>query len=72
MIRTLKDVPLGEATDFRVFLDCQLQYYQKYLDARDKFLVAKERLTSSTQGLVCHPEVSEKFKSHLLRLLKTL
>ena len=36
MIRTLKDVPLGGAADFRTFLDCQLQYYQKYLDARDK------------------------------------
>ena len=69
---SLKDIPLGGAVDIKQFLDCQLQYYQKYLDARDKFLVAKERLTSSTQGLMCHPDISDKFKFHLLKLLRSL
>ena len=69
---TLKDVKLGGAADFRQFLDCQLRYYQAYIDKRDQLFMAKEKLVSSTQGLICHPETSSGFKRHLLRFIETI
>ena len=65
MIRTLKDIELGEAVPLEGFLDCQLRYYREYVSAR-------ENLKSSTQGLICHPEVSDGFKAYLLRFMKTI
>lgn len=54
------------------FLECHLEYLEKYKRAKSKLQTKKDSLLRSTESLIAHPETEKAFKTHLLRFRRDL
>ena len=63
---------MAKEIPFDRFLQCHLNYYEKFKKAERTFTARKADFLRSTEGLICHPETSERYKSQLLKFRQAL
>lgn len=57
---------------FDRFLQCHLDCYEKFRRAERTFSTRKADLLKSADSLISHPEITERYKSQLLKFKTSL